>query len=51
MEVLVKTQTHKIVVSEKPTKVLKPSHFKRKRGDQICQKSKVLRRNDSKSGP
>ena len=35
----------------KPTMILKPSHFKRKRGDQICQKSKVLRRNASKSGP
>ena len=35
----------------KPTKILKPSHFKRKRGDQISQKSKVLSRNASKSGP
>jgi hypothetical protein len=35
----------------KPTKILKPSHFKRKRGDQISQKTKVFRRNASKSGP
>jgi hypothetical protein len=35
----------------KPTKILKPSHFKRKRGDQISQETKVFRRNASKSGP
>jgi hypothetical protein len=35
----------------KTTKILKPSHFKRKRGNQISQKYKVLRRKASKSGP
>jgi hypothetical protein len=39
-----------LVVPEKTTKSFQTGLFRRKRGDQICQKTKVLRRNASKSG-